>query len=308
MPQTAMCHQKFELLVDGLAFIGHPVCVDSERKWRFKGEKVENNGNTNNTRGGMESKGASPAAVKEGSEASSVTELQPEQDGWLQFFHLVFVCDLPDPSSSASGNLSKYFEIIYEQVAFPVTAVLFQEQVLKNFVEGECDKLGALKDLALSEGLFFMFLNLENGLTFLTGHPYEEYARKCLEESTIASAMKDLYDAIKASKVANLTINDFSIELQLPPHLDTLLHNDDEAELNYLDSPDEEDSPGWGPEMNFGWRLPTLAPWKSLLMLDDPADGGEPFPGLKGPHFSPEDRAAADGLTRFLETISVTLS
>lgn len=146
LPHRSMCHQKFELLVDDLVFIGHPVCVDDEGKWRFKPEKPETD-----TRG-RESK-CSPSPLREASEASSATELPPET-GWLQFFHLVFVLDLPDPSSSASGNLSKYFDIIYEQVAFTTTAVLFQEQVMNNFVEEECDKLGALRDLSLSEGSF----------------------------------------------------------------------------------------------------------------------------------------------------------
>ncbi|KAF5359639.1 hypothetical protein D9756_003129 [Leucocoprinus leucothites] len=284
-PHQSMCHQKFELLVDDLAFIGHPVHVDNEGKWVFKSEKGQNHAR------GREAN-ASPASAKEGSEASSVTQLQPEDDGWLQSFHLVFVCDLPDPSSSASGNLFKYFEIIYEQAAFPTTAVLFQEQVLNNFVEKECDKMGSIKDLTLSEG-----------------HSYTDYARKCLEGSSIASAMKDLYEAIKGSKIASLRINDFPLEVQLPPYLDGLLHNEDETEIDYLTSPDEEDSPGWGPEMSFGWRLPTLAPWKSLLMLDDPKNiGGGDFASLKGPYLTQEDRIAAEGLARFLDIVSVTLS
>lgn len=128
--------------------------------------------------------------------------------------------------------------------------------------------------------------------------------------SSIASAMKTLYEAIKASKIAQLTINNFPLELQLPPYLDTLLHSEDEAEVDYFNSPEEEDSPGWGLEMSFGWRLPALAPWKSLLMLDE-SKGGEDsdsYSDLKGPFRCPEDRYIAEGLIKFLETIAVTLS
>lgn len=146
LPHQSMCHQKFELLVDDLAFIGHPVHVDAEGKWKFKTERGESNTRRKETNDTL-------TLTQEESKTSSATELQPMTDGWLQSFHLVFVCDLPDPSSSASGNLSKYFEIIYEQAAFPTTAVLYQEQVMNNFVEEECDKLGSIKDLALSEGL-----------------------------------------------------------------------------------------------------------------------------------------------------------
>jgi len=67
-------------------------------------------------------------------------------------FHLVFVFDLPDPSSSASGNVARYFDTIYEQIAFTVTAVLFQEQVLSNFVETECDAIGSLETEYMVKG------------------------------------------------------------------------------------------------------------------------------------------------------------
>ncbi len=81
---------------------------------------------------------------------------QPEtlagHSNWLHTFHLVLVLDVPDPSSSASGNVSKYFNILYEQIAFTLTAVLYQEQVLSNFVERECDILIALKESCISKG------------------------------------------------------------------------------------------------------------------------------------------------------------
>ena len=64
----------------------------------------------------------------------------------MQTFHFVVVLDLPDPSSSASGNISRYFDVVYEQVAFSITAVLYQEQVLHQYVETECDRLGAMKE------------------------------------------------------------------------------------------------------------------------------------------------------------------
>jgi len=67
-------------------------------------------------------------------------------------FHLVFVFDLPDPSSTNSGNIARYFDTIYEQIAFTVTAVLFQEQVLSNFVETECDAIGSLEAEYMKNG------------------------------------------------------------------------------------------------------------------------------------------------------------
>ena len=71
---------------------------------------------------------------------------------WLQTFHFVLVLDRPDPYSSTSGTVWKYFNTIYEHIAFTFTAVLYQEQVLHNFVERECDALGSLKDDYMRRG------------------------------------------------------------------------------------------------------------------------------------------------------------
>src|SRR5882762_6856728 len=40
-PKRSLCHQKFELVVDELAFIGHPVCAEEDGTWRFKPEKLK---------------------------------------------------------------------------------------------------------------------------------------------------------------------------------------------------------------------------------------------------------------------------
>lgn len=129
--------------------------------------------------------------------------------------------------------------------------------------------------------------------------------------SSIAPAMKALYEAMKSSTMAQITIHGLPLELQLPPYLDHLLHVSEEYELDFVDHQDDEDgeSNAWGKEKSFGWRLPALAPWKSLLLLNRP-DGQEldPQMGLRGPNVSTSDRALAEGLIKFLETASVTLS
>ncbi|KAG6872438.1 hypothetical protein C0992_009619 [Termitomyces sp. T32_za158] len=154
-PQSSMCHQKFELLVDNLAFIGHPVCTDEDGIWRFKPEKLKPEKLKSGPRG-RESKVGSSSNSRRTSISPDTrptsSEKVPSANAWLDKFHFVVVLDIPDPSSSASGNVSKYFDIIYEQISFTVTAVLFQEQVLSNFVETECETLGSLKDSCISKG------------------------------------------------------------------------------------------------------------------------------------------------------------
>lgn len=72
---------------------------------------------------------------------------------------------------------------------------------------------------------------------------------------------------------------------------------------------DDGEANAWGKDMGFGWRLPALAPWKSLLLLDgQDGQGLDPQMGLRGPNVNTDDRALAEGLIKFLETASVTLS
>ncbi|KAF8640295.1 hypothetical protein AX16_010190 [Volvariella volvacea WC 439] len=283
-PQQGMCHQKFELIVDDLAFIGHPVCAEKDVDWKFMPEK-QSKGSSTRGRESRSVRSQHPSPDR----ASSSDRVQFAPSSWLQLFHLVFVLDLPDPSSSASGNLSKYYDIIYEQIAFVVTAVLFQEQVCNNFVERECEDLGKLKEHCIAKG-----------------EPFSSFVAKALQASSIASTMKILFDSIKSNSMAYLSINNIPLELQLPPFLDDhLLHSTEDVEIDFAHHPDDEGLQAWGPDMTYGWRLPTLAPWKSLLLLDDTNRVDTTAKNIPTTH---EDRILIDGLVRFLETASVTLS
>ena len=116
--------------------------------------------------------------------------------------------------------------------------------------------------------------------------------------------MQVLFDAIKTSTIAYITIHDLPMELQLPPYLDSLLKVESDDDVDELQEQDAAEM--WGPHMSYGWRLETLAPWKSILLLEK--DGFDPFASLRGPHVSVSDRPLVDGLIRFLEVASITLS
>ena len=128
-----------------------------------------------------------------------------------------------------------------------------------------------------------------------------------LKCSSIASSMKILFQAIKESSIAYMTIHDHPVELQLPPYLDFLLHSNEADEIDYVTLHDDDgETDLWGSNMSVGWRLPALAPWKGLLLLDAHSilDLSMDF---DGPQVSPGDRALAEGLLRFLETAAVTI-
>lgn len=139
------------------------------------------------------------------------------------------------------------------------------------------------------------------------GELFSDYMSRALDVSSIAPAMKTLFLAIKSSSMAYISIHALPLEIQLPPYLDLLLHSEEDSEIDIFNEPVDEDMHAWGPEMSFGWKLPALAPWKSLLLLDT-HDGFDPYMNLRGPHISSEDRALVEGLIRFIETASVTLS
>ena len=159
-PHVAMCHQKFELGIDDLAFLGHPVCSDPDGSWRFPTEKTKT---TSRGRGSRKGRGQTQSPqIEESSltpeKTGKESNLLTSTSSGLQTFHLVLILDQPDPSSAASGNLGKYYDVMYEQIAFAMTAVLYQEQVLHNFVEIECDRLGALRDDCISKGITILLI------------------------------------------------------------------------------------------------------------------------------------------------------
>ena len=306
LPKRALCHQKFALAVDDLFFVGHPVCADADGTWRFKQEK--------DVRGrGARKRRVSGDDVSSSTEFDSALESGGElpPSSWLQTFHVAFVHEVPDPSSSASGNIGRYFDVIYQQVAFTLTAVLFQEQVLSNFVEKDCDILCALKDEFASKGtcvLQCVGLSLS-----LSAGTYEEYMTEALLVSSVAPAMKTLYESIKSRSLAHLTIHNLPLELQLPPHLDALLDSTDDDEFAERDEAEASDGVNtWGPEFSIAWRLPALEPWKSLLLLSGPDSPGhewtDVYAAIRGTNVREEDKLLAEQLIKFLETVDITLS
>ena len=121
--------------------------------------------------------------------------------------------------------------------------------------------------------------------------------------------MKAIYEAIKSGSLARITIQDLTLEVQLPLHLDSLLHPEDDVDADIYDQGGGFDLPNeWGDVTK---RPPTLAPWKSLLRSDNKDEGERGYDlnmRLRSPDLPPEDRELAEQLIKFLDLASVTLS
>lgn len=146
-PTNNLCHQRFELRVDDLVFIGHPVCSDKDGIWRLKPEKYKSG-----------SRGRGPPVptialgkLDENNNPIEADEI-PTNITQLESFHLCVAMDMPDPSSAVSSNVSKYLGIVYEQISFAVTAVLYQEQIIQNFVDSESERLNGIREESFRHG------------------------------------------------------------------------------------------------------------------------------------------------------------
>jgi hypothetical protein len=62
---------------------------------------------------------------------------------------------------------------------------------------------------------------------------------------------------------------------------------------------------GWGPELSFAWGLPTLAPWKSLLLYDLDAENNDLVQGMMRPGMNEEDQQWVERLMHFLQAVSI---
>lgn len=145
-----------------------------------------------------------------------------------------------------------------------------------------------------------------------TGQKVTEFLEYAPSQSSIAASMKSLYDGLKASTTAHICLGTTVVDVRLPPHLSALLSSEEDAadddEDHVVMDDDDLGGDAWGDELGLGWKLPVLAPWKALLLLET-ADGQELDPdSLKGPHISGKNKTTADGLVSFLKLASVTCS
>jgi hypothetical protein len=165
-PKRALCHQKFELVVDGLEFIGHPVGSD-DGTWDWDELYTSPNPSgilTDDNRGRSLARGpSSPEEHDHNSPLSSErrdeeSRAQSRHSNNLTSFHLVLVLERPDPSSSASFVLDKYLDGFYKQVAFKITAAMHYEQGRAQYVSNQVDSLLRLRESCSAQGTCFFFI------------------------------------------------------------------------------------------------------------------------------------------------------
>lgn len=192
-PQRSVCNKRFELTVDELTFLGHPVRADKDGKWIMpddddeagEGGQEEERGRSGRAKR-MFSAGPpidlevvregevaqTPGAQRKHQDSSKDADLTDEgnktlenelQTGpQLQLFSLVLVIDKPDPAVNDELPYLAY-DTMYREVILPWTAAAFLEQVRTGWVAEESKKLVSVRDHALEkcEFTFFRPLSVE---------------------------------------------------------------------------------------------------------------------------------------------------
>ncbi|KAJ9123837.1 hypothetical protein QFC24_003614 [Naganishia onofrii] len=184
-PQRSVCNRRFELSVDELTFLGHPVRADKDGKWIMPDDEDElGEGGQEEERGrsgrakrmfsagpprdlevvregevaqtpGMQRNGqrSQPNDADSADEGNKTWENEPQTGPQLQLFSLVLVIDKPDPAVNDELPYLAY-DTLYREVILPWTAAAFLEQVRTGWVAEESKKLVSVRDHALEKCQF----------------------------------------------------------------------------------------------------------------------------------------------------------
>jgi hypothetical protein len=186
-PQRSVCNRRFELSVDDLTFLGHPMRADKDGKWVMPDDEDDVGGEPAQeeergrptarankmftsgppidlevVREGIVAATPSSATPTDGQPSRGDTEsLVSEADKTfesdvgtsgppLQLFNLVLVIDKPDPAvNDELPNLA--YDTLYREVILPWTAAAFLEQVRTGWIAQESKKLVSVRDHALEK-------------------------------------------------------------------------------------------------------------------------------------------------------------
>lgn len=178
-PPRSACNRKFEICVDELVFVGHPVSVGKDGNWGYPTEMEEADDDERSRGRGRRARdgGSHLGTVIEGKEGISGL---PGQDGnkatatatatgrngdetpTLNMFHLVLVFDKPDPHPGATVMESlaplNMFDEVYREVAFKWTAAAYALQVQENFIAREVYVMAQFREKCIHDGKPFITL------------------------------------------------------------------------------------------------------------------------------------------------------
>ncbi|CEI87040.1 hypothetical protein RMCBS344292_01460 [Rhizopus microsporus] len=282
-PKLPLCDRKFQLCIDDLTFVGHPVSLTSPQNESREHEEIPSTHvspkspltpNTTSSSHDQQEVNDAQSIVNE----SSYSETESDHDSTdgddrsnkdiddshdesslsdgspgsihMTLFHVVFVLSPPDL------ELNAQVETLYKHVILKYSSALRYEQLRCGYVQEEIEKVLALKEEAYNKGT-----------------PYNQVMSEILQKSSLARDIRQIYTAISSNAAAHVIINDFiDLSLQIP-----ILGTKRMASRNSLE--DSFVSPTASSLMDVysvtGYEYdnyPILCPYHTLLLLEDPEE------------------------------------
>lgn len=176
-PNRTECNRRFEVSIDDLVFLGHPVSVNADGQWGYPSDESPDRGI-----GEDELRRVSRGRRMEHADGLRPVEEQPEtpvkragalgllgangepvetpaivadrgRATTIDRFHLVLILDKPDPKPETDTDDSNdVFNEAYREIAFKWTAAAFALQVKDNWVGRETRKIANLREKAMLDG------------------------------------------------------------------------------------------------------------------------------------------------------------
>jgi len=290
-PPRSACNRKFEICVDELMFVGHPVTNGPDGKWAYPDDDADLRPSARGRKRPEERSGlgtvvegkettSSPEPPAEGIRSEQTKQSEENSAPSLNMFHLVLILDRPDPKGSGleqDESASNLADEVYREIAFKWTAAAFALQVKENWIAKNAWEITRIKEKCYNEGELLARVKLTAGI------PIMECCRIVYEKNPLDRALNQLFTAIHKlrSKPANplysylpttMTVNlvDIPISMVLSPRSNVSdEHWAHWGELEEQSSADDSDSDD-GLERRKTSDL-RIEPWQTLLLIQDDA-------------------------------------
>lgn len=140
----------------------------------------------------------------------------------MSFFHVVFVI------KPVQLQLNTVADQVYKNIACKLTAALRYEELNSNYVSQEATKILGIREEAAQTGKstsmlqnsrkkYFLLVHALTRLIVITALTLEQFHNQVLSTSSLARAVRLIYDGISVDKVCHVVLNDsIDISLQIP--------------------------------------------------------------------------------------------
>ncbi|KAG0649957.1 Nitrogen permease regulator 3 [Hyphodiscus hymeniophilus] len=199
-PSRAFHKKRFELSLDPLHFVTYPIHVREDGLWRKKKPKKGKKSKQGDTEPGDSDKKVDKGKAKADDNASE----DDEDHGGMTMFNVVFVLNVPRDEED------QRIAEIYEHVVKTFNKALKHAQAQSNYVWKESEMILSMKEKARED---------RRPMSWLWSH--------ILVKSTLAGAIRDVFDSISKNKIATVHIPtnpslDLSLQIPVPSFLTSL--------------------------------------------------------------------------------------